>query len=151
MGRLAPGTVIKCTYVSITYTYSMYFLHARPIHIQLTIFGVVTLYVDVFSLPWYCGFEKAHGLCKVIASKKVDWHQSLLLLPLQHMYDELRTSSNVKTLLLSNLAWSKFKSKYRVHYWVKSPVHGPVQSPRFCPWESPHPLQLALREPSHKL
>jgi len=44
---------------------------------------------------------------------------------------KLMILSNVQTLLLSNLVWpwpwwSKFKSKYWVHYWVQSPVYGPV-------------------------
>ena len=66
------------------------------IHVQLTIFGVVSLYVNWCTFTslilMNCGFEKAHGLCKVIASKMVDWHQSLLLLSLWRICNELTAS-----------------------------------------------------------
>ena len=60
------------------------------------------LLIDPLALIWFQIRESTWMV--VIASKMVDWYQSLLLLFLQRTDDELTTSSNVKTLLLSNLA-----------------------------------------------
>ena len=147
----------KCTCVSVTYILIVCTPECRTnIHIHLTIFGVVTLYVDVLSLPWYwrtycaflidpqalTGFEK--GTWTVISYCLKNGRDRLvsisIIISAACKIDEFTTSStcNVKTLLLSNLRPltpgnqnSSSNIDFIIESRVQSTVQSRVQSPGF--------------------
>ena len=74
----------RCGFLSYFYAATKFDL--GDIIILLTVYGFLSPdWLSTLSTIWE-RFEKAHGRCKVIASKMVDWHQSLLLLSLQRIY-----------------------------------------------------------------
>ena len=122
----------------------MYFLHAGSISTPITnLQGCHTLRWHTLTalILMNCGSCQSihrHSLIRFWKStwtvlsyclKMVDWYQSLLLLSLQHTdmmgsWHEVMSKRCWVFGMTSDPWQSKFKSKYRVHYWVQSPVHG---------------------------
>ena len=118
---------------SITYmhTYSTYFLHARPYPRPIN--NLQCCHTLCWRTSFHCLDNDHLDMdCAKLLPQNWDWHQSLLLLSLQRIYDELMTSSNVKIC-----CWEIWHDFWPLAIEIQVQISSPLFRPESCPWSGP--------------